>query len=52
MSIDYWQKFETTGSVHDYLNYRNSILEKDKNDKSDNKSNRDSNKGDKNQRER
>ena len=51
MNTDYWQKFVRTGSVQDYLNYRNSILEKDKeNDKSECKSNRDSDKRDKDQR--
>ena len=39
MNTDYWQKFVRTGSVQDYLNYRNSILEKDKdNGKSEYKS--------------
>ncbi|MBR4035325.1 MAG: hypothetical protein IKJ05_01170 [Oscillospiraceae bacterium] len=55
MNIDYWQKFVQTGSVTDYLNYRNSIsadLNNKNNGKSDNKSDRDSNKRDKNQRER
>ena len=51
MHTDYWRKFERTGSVRDYLNYRNSILEKDKeNGKSDYKCNGNSNKRDKDQR--
>ena len=50
MNTDYWDKFTQTGSVLDYLNYRNSILEKDKhNGKSEYKSYGDSNKRDKNQ---
>ena len=49
MNTDYWQKFVATGSVVDYLNYRNSI-KKEKDGKSDNKSDRDSNKRGKNQR--
>lgn len=53
MNTDYWQKFVQTGSVADYLNYRNSIsasCKEKENGKSDDKSYRDSNKRDKNQR--
>ena len=53
MNTDYWQKFVQTGSVADYLNYRNSIsaqADNKSNGKSDNKSDRNSNKRDKNQR--
>lgn len=53
MNTDYWQKFVQTGSVADYLSYRNSISASSKekeNGKSDDKSYRDSNKRDKNQR--
>lgn len=49
MNIDYWQKFVQTGSVADYLNYKNSISADNKeteNGKSEHKSNRNSNKRD------
>ena len=52
MNTDYWRQFLRTGSVRDYLSYRNSISSQkdDNNGKSDNKSNGNSNKRDKDQR--
>lgn len=46
MAIDYWQRFLESGSVQDFLIYKNSIaIEKQEkeNGKSDNKNNRNSN---------
>ena len=55
MNIDYWQKFSESGSVQDYLNYKNSTAsenkEKESND-TNNKDKRNSDKGDKNKRKR
>jgi len=54
MDIDYWQKFLLSGSVQDYLAYRNSIqnavLTGNKNGQSDDKDNRHSDKGNQNKR--
>lgn len=46
MVIDYWQQFLSTGSIQDYLNYKNSLIpeSKDKNGKSIDKDKRDSDK--------
>ena len=32
MYTDYWRQFEKTGSVQDYLNYRNSVADSVKNE--------------------
>ena len=56
MKIDYWKKFLESGSVQDYLNYRNSISDSSFQGEIKNERNaesvRDSVEGDQNQRER